>query len=152
MNKYDFSDLFDRTFSRLTALEIAKKDSAANDRLKRFSYVISKIDTEHIVQGYGFGSFGIEYTGYDIRTYPHNIILEILFELGLMGLVIYLLYIFLIIKKIYYYKDGLSIALFIYLFLNSLKSLSLTDSRIMFAFFTIILISEYKTNNDLEKI
>jgi O-antigen ligase len=151
MNKYDFSDLFDRTFSRLTALEVAKKDSAANDRLKRISYVISKIDTEHILQGYGFGSFGIEYTGHDIRTYPHNIILEILFELGLIGLAVYLLYIFLIIKKIYYHKDALSIVLFIYLFLNSLKSLSLTDSRIMFAFFTIILMIEYKNNIDLEK-
>lgn len=151
MNKYDLSDLFDRTFSRLTALEVAKKDSAANDRLKRINYVISKIDVEHIVQGYGFGSFGIEYTGYDIRSYPHNIILEILFELGLIGLTIYVLYIFLIIKKLYSDKDTLSIALFIYLFLNSLKSLSLTDSRIMFAFFTIILISKYKKNNYVEE-
>lgn len=151
MNKYDFSDLFERTFNRLTALEVAKKDSAANDRLKRISFVISKINTKHIVQGYGFGSFGIEYTGYDIRTYPHNLILEILFELGLMGLSIYLMYIFLIIKKIYYHRDALAIALFSYLFLNSLKSLSLTDSRIMFAFFTIILMSEYNKTIKLEK-
>lgn len=151
MNKYDFSDLFDRTFNRLTALEVAKKDSAANDRLKRISFVISKVDAKHIIQGYGFASFGMEYTGYDIRTYPHNIILEILFELGLLGLIVYLLYIFLIIKKIYYHRDALSIALFVYLFLNSMKSLSLTDSRIMFAFFTIILMNEYNKTIKLEK-
>jgi len=57
---------------------------------------------EKPLTGYGFGSFNgynnIEWT--TIQKYPHNIILEILSELGIFGLSLFLLLCYSIIKKI----------------------------------------------------
>lgn len=40
--------------------------------------------------GSGTGSFGYAYTGRDFSEYPHNIFLEILYENGLLGLMIFI--------------------------------------------------------------
>ena len=137
LTKLDIGSLLERTYDRIVTIE---KDSSANDRLVRAQFVLSKVDTEHILVGYGFGSFGYEYTRYDVRSYPHNMIFEILFELGIFGILVYGTFIISILRQLIRTKKFLPWALFIFLFFNSMKSLSLSDSRILFGFFAVILI------------
>lgn len=129
-----------RSFERLIALTDYTSDSASTDRLERFNFVFEKLDAKHILFGYGFGSYGYEKYGVDVRSYPHNIFLELLFELGIVALIIYMILLLIIFLKIYRVKNFMLFALFIYIFLNSMKSLSLADSRIMIAIFSIILL------------
>ena len=139
---FDITEVLSRTMDRLFALSNVTTDSASNDRLERFSFVFDSMNMTNIVFGHGFGSFGFEQSGIDRRSYPHNILLEFLFELGLFGLILYLFYIGFIVKKLFLQNDFLLWAIFIYLFLNSMKSLSIVDSRLMFGFFAIILMSK----------
>ncbi|MFT4752505.1 MAG: hypothetical protein ACI85Q_000036 [Salibacteraceae bacterium] len=81
--------------------------------------------------GHGIGSYGIIKTGKDIRLYPHNIFLEIWFETGLIGLVPFLF--FLISALLWTLKNNqqvLGIAI-LYLLVNTFKSYSLVDHRIL---------------------
>lgn len=113
--------------------------------------------------GNGIGSFGYLFNGYDTRFYPHNIILEIMCELGIIGLTLFIIP---IIKSLwkshkylkyeqndYYIK--ITITLLIYYFLNSLVSGDLGFSN-MRLFLYIGLINhiyvlnthKYKYNHD----
>jgi O-antigen ligase len=76
-----------------------------------------------------------EISGVDGRGYPHNIILEIWFELGLIGLFLFLLF----AMSSFIYKiskeSKTSWIIFLYIILNLLKSNSLVDIRIHLFFF-----------------
>lgn len=135
--KHDISGLIERTFDRITTI---RQDSSANDRIIRATFVLNHLDAEHLIFGYGFGSFGYEYLKVDTRSFPHNMPLEILFELGVLGLMIYLLLIVIIVKHLIGLRSFVLWALFLFLLLNSLKSLELTDSRVLFGFFAVILL------------
>lgn len=85
--------------------------------------------------GEGIGSFGILFTGVDAREYPHNIYLEVLFELGIFGLIPFLL--FTLIP--FWYKSKTFYKVFlIYYFLNSLKSGDLTSLWILFLAYGLV--------------
>lgn len=142
-SKINLDEIFERSINRLISLT-KNSDSAANDRIERFSFVIEKTNYDNLIIGHGFGSFGIEFDKIDERSYPHNIFLEFLFELGVIGLALYLILLYVIAKKLISIKNFLFISSFIFLLLNSMKSLSITDSRIMFTFFAIILIYNSK--------
>lgn len=112
-------------------------------RINLISISLQKIthDLIHFIAGYGIGSFNIVTTGVDARGYPHNIILEIMFELGLVGLLISLLffiYFFMVRKN----KSIVPVYSIIFLILNLLKSGSLVDMRILFSFLAIALLNE----------
>lgn len=80
--------------------------------------------------GYGIGSYWAYITGITgWNNYPHNVILEVISELGITGLVIFVFFLSMVLYKIKlmlkYYKEeniimGLIISLWIYFFLNSL--------------------------------
>jgi len=148
VNTY-IADTIDRTYDRLSALTDVKGDESANSRLVFIDFVIEKLDASSIMQGYGFGSFGIEHLHKDIRHYPHNIFLELLFELGVIGLFIFIIFIFSIIFKLFQLNKPFEWILFTFLILNSLKSLSLVDSRVMFGLFVIILLTNYQKEKEL---
>ena len=95
----------------------------------------------HFIFGYGIGSYGFLTTGIDIKDYPHNFILEIFVELGLIGLITFFMYFF--INFFYYRKHNEFVSYFLlfFLFLNMMKSSSLVDIRIYFTFFAIFLIT-----------
>lgn len=152
-SKINFDVIFERSINRLFALT-TNEDSASNDRLKRYYFVLEKTNSENLLLGHGFGSFGIEFEKKDLRSYPHNIFLEFLFELGIIGLFLFLFLLYLISKLLFYNKNFLLFATFIFLLLNSMKSLSISDSRIMFAFFAIMILFNAKSlnNNPKEKI
>ena len=85
-----------------------------------------------------------------MRLYPHNIILEILFELGFIGLLIfgYILY---ILWKNYslYRKKYVSGFVLFYIFLNLMKSNCLEDLRVYFSFIAIYILFQNRKSKDL---
>ncbi len=77
-------------------------DAAILSRVE--SYKLSwQMFTESPLIGYGFGSFNgynnIQWT--TIQKYPHNIILEILSEMGIVGLLIFGIFFYQIVRSIY---------------------------------------------------
>jgi O-antigen ligase len=76
-----------RTVNRLITLFTAQSGGAsAEGRLNYFAVAIENWWTAPIF-GHGIGSFSVLYYGTEIPgTYPHNIVLEVLVELGLVGL------------------------------------------------------------------
>ena len=98
--------------------------------------------------GTGIGSFGLLTLGEDIKEYPHNFILEIWCELGLVGLSIFVLLMVFIFRKIKLSKAGLNIYPILYLLINFLKSNSLEDMRLLFVFMAIYFLD---SNNYLMK-
>lgn len=125
-----YSAGIDRTLFRLSLAFDPTSGSIAK-RISYMSFAIDKLgeDVSPLIVGYGIGSFGKMYSNEDKREYPHNIILEVWFELGLVGVLILLLFFFFCIRKL---KSGDFLFIFLYLLLNSLKSSSLVDLRIMF--------------------
>jgi len=89
--------------------------------------------------GYGIGSFGVLFSGYDGRLYPHNMILETWFELGFIGVIIlFLFFISYIMEVIRKGNAWLLIPLGVPL-LDAMKSFSLPDLRILFGIMGIVL-------------
>jgi len=90
--------------------------------------------------GYGFGSYGILTLGKDVRSYPHNVLLEVWVELGFVGVVVFLLFIgniFILSKKSF----SFSFFVMLFIFLNMMKSSSISDMRIYFAFMSMMIIT-----------
>jgi len=145
MDKY--SVLLERSLTRLSQVTDSASASVS-ERVVMISFSIDKTleNGYRFLFGYGIGSYGILYGGIDGRLYPHNVILEIAFELGIMGVLIFLFLLFLYTRKIRYNLNYLLI--FAYLLLNSLKSYSLIDLRIMFGILSVLVIL---TGHELKK-
>ena len=148
----EYVELFERSIRRLELLtEFNGINSGGNSvevRVGMLNFSYDKIvhSPTSLLFGYGIGSFWYEYTGIDGRGYPHNLVLEILFELGLIGLLIFIIFSGVTLKHFKY--TALSWIVF-YLLLNSLKSSSLVDLRILFFMFSLALIEG--SNNFLLK-
>lgn len=133
--------LASRSLNRLNLLvsdENTISNHSVNTRVDQIHFSLDMIsaDVESFLYGYGVGSFGVLKTGEDVRAYPHNFILEIQFEHGIIGTLLLLIFILLI-----FIQKGLNVKLqilpafiFFYFFLNYLKSWSIIDMRICFAF------------------
>ena len=81
------------------------------------------------VYGNGLGSWGPMILGLQERHYPHNIIIEILFELGILGL-IFSIYLF---RYLFNWKTlYLSNSLAIYFFLLSMSSGDIPGNNFLF--------------------
>lgn len=147
IDKYSVS--LERSLFRFSQLLDAETDDSVTKRLSYIQFSFDKIfaDVGNVLFGSGIGSFGIMYSGEDGRDYPHNILLEIWFELGLTGVALFILYISFYLKKVRFNSPLLYP--FLYIVLNSLKSSSFTDLRIMFGFFSIFLLYDalMKRNN-----
>ena len=110
------------------------------DQLK-FSFNTIFANVENMLIGKGIGSFKLLYEGIDGRGYPHNIFVEIWFELGLVGLLIFLYFLFIVmVRKIS--NDYLNHYLMLYILLNMAKSNSIVDIRTYFLFFALFMLSE----------
>ncbi len=127
-------------FMVMDAISGNGQDNSTGTRLllmgEAFNGIFKNIDS--FLFGYGIGSFGSIIKGIDMRLYPHNMILEIWFELGLVGLslfVIWILYILLDLRR--QPVRFISYWLLLYVFLNLMKSSSLIDIRTEFAFLAL---------------
>lgn len=129
------------TFKRLTLLTSEESRGASVDaRTDRFSAAIEMIKEKPFL-GAGIGAFPIYFDGKDERSYPHNIALEILSELGIVGLIIFSTLIFLCLNSIRrtdnpYKTVILSGALF--LFLNANVTGDFNDNRIFISFLALM--------------
>ncbi len=121
-------------------------DNAGESANIRFHHIRNAIDfiSQEPILGYGLGSYGIITNNIDARAYPHNAILEVWFELGLLGLISYLLFccyhFFIVFRDVGVRAGGV----IFYIFLNSLKSSSFTELKFMYGFFAIFLLVSCK--------
>jgi hypothetical protein len=132
--------LLERSITRLLLLLDPQGSESILERITQVSYSFGRIfeNAGNFLFGLGIGSFGILYEGVDERNYPHNVVLEIWFELGFLGIIMFIMLLLIYFKKIRLRLNF--VLIFIYLLLNSLKSYSLIDLRIMFGMLSVLLI------------
>lgn len=94
--------------------------------------------------GYGLSSFGMLASGDDIMAYPHNIFLEILVEIGLIGFLVLLL--LLMRAKRYFSVNNIFSFLFIMSFINAQFSGDLAANSYMFIYLFLSIITFTKYN------
>ncbi|WP_340152810.1 hypothetical protein [uncultured Marivirga sp.] len=124
-------------FERIFGSNITSDMSSTNERIEHYNFSFEKITNgfSEFLFGYGFGSYGIYKLGQDIKLYPHNILLEMLFEVGLVGTSLLIMFIYFNVpKKITIFAMAISI----FLLLNFLKSYSIIDIRIFFCLIPLI--------------
>lgn len=99
-------------------------------RMDRYKYAIEMIIKNPII-GYGIGSWAVYYTGIDSIDYPHNIFLEIWFELGIIPLVLVVFIVIYVLKNIKKYdeKTKTIASLFVLQLTTAMFSGSLTDGN-----------------------
>jgi O-antigen ligase len=140
------TDTFSTTINRFEILFTEENGgNSANGRLMRFSEALEMFGRSPIL-GEGVGSFPVSFSSVDARDYPHNIFLELLSELGLVGLVMFLCLFLLPIYRFFKINNNnrLLLALMaglLFSFLNSLVSGDVNDNRILFTFISIITIA-----------
>lgn len=119
---------------------------SASGRIERFITALD-IFKQNPIFGAGLGSFPIYYNGIDLPDYPHNIVLEILAEFGLIGFVVFSLYFLLtiyrgmIVKDRRWYMSNLQLTvacLFIYYLANSMVSGDINSNRPMYVFMSLL--------------
>lgn len=114
---------------------------------------------ENPIFGGGLGSFAVYFSGVDARLYPHNIILEILAEMGLVGMLIFigLLFIigFFIIKSVRLknidlnHRLGLVFGLWLITFTNAQFSGDISSNRLFWVLTSILISTDIITKNRL---
>ena len=130
------------SFSRLTLLisDLFRDDNVSHSTNVRLIYYSKSLgiilsNIQSFLFGKGIGSYMLEISGFDGRGYPHNIILEIWFEMGLIGLFFFLVFFcFSFLFKISK-ESKTSWIVFLFIILNLLKSNSLVDIRAHLFFF-----------------
>jgi hypothetical protein len=142
------TELLDRSLYRISLFinGVAEKSDLGESVDTRVDQIKFSLDSifqgfKSFLLGFGFGSFGTVYTGEDVRLYPHNILLEVWFELGAVGLTIFLCFLLTILIGRMKPKAFIVGIIVIYIVLNMLKSSSIVDIRIFFTFFAIYIIS-----------
>ncbi|BDA59923.1 hypothetical protein NUITMVS1_13860 [Shewanella xiamenensis] len=137
-------DLFSRTISRMSLLFAENKGESVETRFFLFEQALSMFN-ENIFLGGGFGSFGMYVFGEDVKLYPHNLILELASETGLLGALIFILFVLnLLIKN---WNNQLFICVFVFSFLNLMKSYSFQDLRLFFGMLSIAMVLNLKKHD-----
>ena len=132
--------LFENSMERFETLKNSKGGGgSAYSRVLYTKFSIDKINQQPI-WGYGIGSFGFEYNNIDEKDYPHNIFLEVWFELGIIPLLLLILFFYGVYQHILSVKCYWCMAIYFYFFFNILKSDSLIDIRMLASFFGVFLL------------
>jgi len=126
--------LLENALLRYDSITTDDKSLAARYELFEFALYKPFDSIRTLFFGFGFGSFGIEFFNEDMRAYPHNILLEIFFELGLLGLILFTAFLVLILKIAFRTKNIFSFIL-LFSLLNAAKSYNLSDAWVLFMFF-----------------
>ena len=121
--------IFTRSINRLAQLFADNKGNSVNQRLEYFHTAYNMFLSSPLI-GEGVGSFSFFYASIDARVYPHNFILELLSEVGVIG---FLLYSLLLLQILYQFKHKkMMIIVMLYFLLNMMKSGAIEDHRIFF--------------------
>jgi O-antigen ligase len=143
--------LVDHTVKRLMGLANEKGGGAsAHSRIENAKFSMEKIN-QNPFWGYGVGSYAYEKKHMDILDYPHNLFLEVWFELGYLPLLIFLFLFYRIYKNIDPDQCSWCMALYFYFILNVLKSSSLIDIRMMLGFYAIFITIVYVEEKEENK-
>lgn len=144
------NNLLQSTIIRFGSL-VGGEDASALERVFRLKFAIyqpfEKLSS--FLFGNGIGSFGLLYEKIDHRSYPHNILIESFFELGMVGLLIFLSLFVAIFHKISF-KENVFGLLFLFIFLNAMKSSNITDLWMLFSFMGGI-VSLYAVSSQQER-
>ena len=127
------------TFNRLLAFTQLGMGDSVEVRVQSYTHAI-KYWNQAPFWGFGIGSWPVLYDSMDLRSYPHNIFLEILVELGLVGVVLFSAF---ILKACSYVAPLKSIAdkqisitllmLISFTLINAMISGDIPDNRDLFA-------------------
>jgi O-antigen ligase len=79
-------DKYNAKVNELIALSQGRSTGGSADKRFTFYRDTAQAIPEHLVLGNGVGSWSVFFYGNDFRAYPHNMVLEITFEEGLLGL------------------------------------------------------------------
>ncbi len=135
-----FIGLYDSGQITLTMkrLLVLTSDGMGNSAAARIHFYHNSIEywKQSPLIGNGIGSWPILNKGIDARGYPHNLILEILVELGIVGLMIFMGFfsyamLFIIPKK----KNPMQmllLMLIVYVFVRSMFSGDVSENRLLF--------------------
>ena len=119
---------------------------AGEDRFVLFNFVLERF-AESPLLGHGTGAFAVDRGGQDVMDYPHNMFLEALYEQGIVGFVVITVFLWMIFSKwrqaaklVYYNGMDLKVfetvhiagLLFLFLFLQAMKSGDFNGNRWMF--------------------
>ena len=138
VNNFDLSSL---------RIENLNNDESTNQRLNFYKKAID-LSFNKPFTGYGLGSWKYESLPYDnnnnndilVPYYTHNDFLQILFELGIIGLAAYLFFLIILFKQILFLKDklrGILIIIFITFVINSLLNFPIHRSQEIIPFILI---------------
>lgn len=126
------------TLSRLLVLFQPGGGNSASARIEYFMSSFHIWATNPLF-GHGIGSWPVLFGDGDVRNYPHNIVLEILSELGIIGLVLFTAIVAFALATLSHGRaireDPMKItllALFIYAFVNACISGDISDNRFLF--------------------
>jgi len=122
------------SFMRFTDL-ISGESSSVEARTEMFRFAFNQPFKSFgtLVFGNGIGSFGVLRSNIDGKAYPHNILLETFFEMGLIGFFLLIILLWMTFNK-FSFKKNVFFPLFVLVFLNSMKSSNLNDLWVFFAF------------------
>lgn len=147
---FDFSLI---NFQRFNLLENYSEDVSSLNRIHFFELGYRSVST-HLLAGLGIGSSGIILSNHDVVLYPHNLLLESIMEIGILGGLLYLLMYGLLFLKTFKARNNLPLLLLglvsLYLFFQDMKSGSFGSWRISLMWIALFLI-QYKTK-DFRKI
>ncbi|CAG1769316.1 hypothetical protein BAC3_00197 [uncultured bacterium] len=116
----------------------------------------------HFLKGLGTGGFSHLYYLADVRSYPHNLILEMILEFGVLGLITIGIFLFFNIKVVFAVintrkpltKDNLILIwaslIFVYCFINSMISFDVPGNKLLW-FASGLLWTVYITNKRMGK-
>lgn len=151
VNNFDLSSL---------RIENLNNDESTNQRLNFYKKAID-LSFNKPFTGYGLGSWKYESLPYDnnnnndilVPYYTHNDFLQILFELGIIGLAAYLFFLIILFKKILFLEDklrGVLIIIFIAFVINSLLNFPIHRSQEIIPFILIasMIFSYSKKSNE----
>jgi O-antigen ligase len=131
------TELFENTMLRFSAFFTSTGGESVNTRLELYVKAIDMF-SENIFLGNGLGSFGIYVTGFDIKLYPHNIVLELLSETGLISVFILAVFVISLTKKLI--SNEIIALVFLYTLLNVMKSNSFEELRLFFGCLAVALL------------
>lgn len=143
--------VFDTVIRRVSILFIETGGgTSAEGRLERYQTAYETW-TNHPFFGTGIGSFPLHFRGLDTIDYPHNIILELLSEIGIIGFLIFTFFIlypiYLLIRNgkttsVFLHSEILTgLFCFMFLFLNACTTGDINDNRLLLTFNSLIGVS-----------
>ena len=136
------TDLLHSTIIRFSVLFTSSGGESVSTRYHLYSQAINMF-SENILLGNGLGSFGIYVTGFDVKLYPHNILLELLSEAGIISVFIFSIFILSMFNKIR--SNNIVFLVCLYAFFNMMKSNSFEELRMFFGFLAVALLYAQET-------